>query len=1584
MANSSFNLLNLSALNGTNGFLINGIAENDQLGFSVSNAGDINNDGIDDLIIGAIYADPNGKNSAGQSYVVFGKTNLGSGGSLNLSDLNGTNGFIINGIAAGDLSGTSVSNAGDINNDGIDDLIIGASSADSYNKDNAGQSYVVFGRTNLGSGGSLNLSSLDGTNGFIINGIAAGDLSGFLVSNAGDINNDGIDDLIIGAPDAKPYGKNSAGQTYVVFGGTNLGSGGSLNLSSLDGTNGFLINGIAENDFSGFSVSNAGDINNDGIGDLIIGAPGAKRNGKNRIGQSYVVFGRTNLGSGGILNLSSLNGTNGFLINGIAVNDSSGTSVSNAGDINNDGIDDLIIGALNPYPYDRNYPWQSYVVFGGRNLGSGGTLNLSSLDGTNGFLINGIARFDDSEGISIRNAGDINNDGIDDLIIGAPGAKPNGIRNAGQSYVVFGGTNLGSGGIFNLAFLNGNNGFIINGIAAGDLSGNSVSNAGDINNDGIDDLIIGATGADANGKDFAGQSYVVFGGTNIASSNTSPNLTGTADADNLFGTPSNNIINGLTGDDTIKGNGGQDKFLFRLGDGDDTIADFGGIGKGTTPTSAAIANADTLQFKGSGLTAQNLQLTQNGNNLEVTFEKVAFTKVTLQNFKLENLDNLPESGSRTALGNILFDGQTNIADSFDVFDANSTQTTLFNKNTVTFLNDLNNNITGFDNSADVINGQGGDDIIDGKSGNDILRGGTGNDTLIGGAGNDTLVGSAGADPFFNLSDLNGTNGFIINGIAAGDSSGYLVSNAGDINNDGIDDLIIGASAVYPYDKDSAWQNYVVFGGTNLGSGGTFNLSDLNGTNGFLINGIAEGDFLGNSVSNAGDINNDGIDDLIIWGPNANPNGNSYLGQSYVVFGQTNLGSDGTLNLSSLDGTNGFFINGIAGADYSDESVSNAGDINNDGIDDLIIGAILTSPNGKYEAGQSYVVFGGTNLGSGGTLNVSSLDGTNGFAINGIAEYGHLGYSVSNAGDINNDGIDDLIIGARKFYPESSNDDPGQSYVVFGRTNLGSGGTLNLSDLNGNNGFIINGIAEDSDSGSFVSDAGDINNDGIDDLIIAAKYASRNGKDFVGQTYIVFGGTNLGSGGTLNLSDLNGTNGFFINVIAKGDFSNYSVSKAGDINGDGIDDLIIGEYNATANGKQTAGQSYVVFGGTNVGSSGTLNLSDLNGTNGFIINGIAANDLSGKSVSNAGDINNDGIDDLIIGATGADPNGKNAAGQSYVVFGRTNINSDDTLNSTVTPGNDTLTSNSRQDRFVFRPGDGNDTITDFSGIGKGTKPSVAEIASLDTLQFIGSGLTAENLQLTQNANNLEVTFENIANTKVTLQNFKLETLDNLPASGATPAIGNIEFDGQTNIADSFDVFDANSTQTTLFNKNTVTFLNDLNNSITGFENSNDVINAQGGNDIIYGLSGNDLLRGGAGNDTLVGGAGNDTLVGGAGADYFVYNTDAAFGATAVGVDAMSTTGYVYADFNSSQGDKIILDKTTFNAITSTAGTGFSNKSDFQIISNGGTSTAKIIYDAVSGQLFYNQNGSAAGFGSGGLFATLTGAPTLTASDFVVQV
>ena len=120
--------LELSSLDGTNGFQINGEAADDRSGFSVASAGDINGDGFDDLIVGATRADPNGSDS-GASYVVFGKAS-GFAANLNLSSLNGSNGFQINGEAVGDVSGISVASAGDVNGDGFADLIVGAPGAD--------------------------------------------------------------------------------------------------------------------------------------------------------------------------------------------------------------------------------------------------------------------------------------------------------------------------------------------------------------------------------------------------------------------------------------------------------------------------------------------------------------------------------------------------------------------------------------------------------------------------------------------------------------------------------------------------------------------------------------------------------------------------------------------------------------------------------------------------------------------------------------------------------------------------------------------------------------------------------------------------------------------------------------------------------------------------------------------------------------------------------------------------------------------------------------------------------------------------------------------------------------------------------------------------------------------------------------------------------------------------------------------------------------------------------------------------------------------------------------------------------------
>jgi Ca2+-binding RTX toxin-like protein len=682
----SFTSINLANLNGTNGFILNGIEpENTTSGnsveVSVSNAGDLNNDGIDDIIVGASGTGlqgvevipgggiPNNVDdllSAGESYVVFGKTNFL--GTLNLSNLDGNDGFIIKGANFGDSSGTSVSNAGDINGDGIDDLVIGAPTADPNAELSAGASYVVFGKNNIGDSGVLELSELDGTNGFAIKGIEGGQLVRFgmfsvgvrggdrvgtSVSNAGDINGDGFEDLILGA-----YGniydvvQKNIGKGYVLFGGNNVGNSGDIELAELDGTQGFAVEGIEEFDDFGLSVSNAGDFNGDGFDDLIIGASRVSIDENDSVGASYVLFGSNSIGASGSLKAEEVNGTNGFVIAGIDEYGGAGRSVSNAGDINGDGFDDLIVGAPNAGETMNDYDYQqpdnrgeTYIVFGGSNVGTTGTVQLSELDGTNGFVLNGV-NSEDRSGSSVSNAGDVNGDGFDDIIIGAPYANSNGQENIGKSYVLLGGTDVGASGSIQLDQING---FGINGI----------------NSDGLDDLVIGALDSDSSGSTRV-ESYVVFGFEELPSNT----IQGTSGNDVLNGTANNDVIEALAGNDSIQGLAGNDTIFG--GDGKDTL--FGNLGD------------DSLA----------------GNN-----------------------------------GNDNLFGDTGN----DTIDGGSGADTLRGGTD----NDQLKGNSGFD----LLSGNNGNDVLVGGNGNDILGGDAGNDTLDGGIGNDTLFGGTDAD-FFTL------------------------------------------------------------------------------------------------------------------------------------------------------------------------------------------------------------------------------------------------------------------------------------------------------------------------------------------------------------------------------------------------------------------------------------------------------------------------------------------------------------------------------------------------------------------------------------------------------------------------------------------------------------------------------------------------------------------------------------------------------------------------------------------------------------------------------------------------------------------
>jgi len=476
----------------------------------------------------------------------------------------------------------------------------------------------------------------------------------------------------------------------------------------------------------------------------------------------------------------------------------------------------------------------------------------------------------------------------------------------------------------------------------------------------------------------------------------------------------------------------------------------------------------------------------------------------------------------------------------------------------------------------------------------------------------------------------GFGGFVINGAAQGDRAGLSVSDAGDVNGDGLDDVIVGAFQASPeFAREGA--AYIVFGkvGTEPVS-----LSGIEaGSGGFWILGINPDDWAGFNVSDAGDVNGDGLDDVIV--------GAYFANESYVVFGKATTDS---VNLQDIvAGTGGFVISGDHGQGFG--AVSGAGDVNGDGRDDLIVGASTS--------GSAFVVFGKSNTTSVGLSNVA--DGIGGFLIP-IATTGEPpdpsmpfdNGAVSGAGDVNGDGLDDLVVGV---FNEQSGGlvRDGRSYIVFGKQNDTNPVSLSsISDATVDDpplGYVIYGINPLGETGFSVSGAGDVNGDGLDDVIVGAPHTHPSDVE-TGEAFVVFGKADTAP---VDLFDVEGgVGGFALLGVSVQDYTGFSVSGAGDVNGDGLDDVIVGAFGADSNSLSRTGKSFIAFGKTGTAAI-DLALVEI-GVGGAPLVGIDADEQSGVSVSGAGDVNGDGFADLIVGADSADIVGLNQVGRAYVVFG----------------------------------------------------------------------------------------------------------------------------------------------------------------------------------------------------------------------------------------------------------------------------------------------------------------------------------------------
>lgn len=464
-----------------------GANSNEYAGFSVA-SGDVNGDGLDDVIIGAFRANgpDNQRKFAGRVYVVFGPADI-----YGMVDLASQANVVIYGADAYDYAGSAVA-SGDVNGDGYDDIIIAAEWADGPDnrRIECGEIHVVFGSGSIASNIDLRTQA-----DVVMYGVDICDQAGTSLAT-GDVNGDGQDDIIIGAEWADGLGpghrREDAGEVYVVLGSDSLPS-----TIELFGQAAKIIYGEEKGDHSGNSVA-CGDLNGDGYGDIIVGAMWADgpQNQRFQAGGAYVVLSSKSFDS----RMCDLRTQADLTIFGADTQDRTGMSIT-SGDVNGDGYDDLLVGAGYAGGPNNGRAWagEVHVVLGSDSIFNPVYLKSVDLRKQADFTIYGADR-GNRAGTSVA-SGDVNDDGCDDIIAGASLAQ----SKAGEASVVMGSPDIA--GTLDLA---SGDALIIRGTDAGDQAGVSVA-SGDVNGDGYDDIIVGANWADGpdGSRMRSGETYVI-------------------------------------------------------------------------------------------------------------------------------------------------------------------------------------------------------------------------------------------------------------------------------------------------------------------------------------------------------------------------------------------------------------------------------------------------------------------------------------------------------------------------------------------------------------------------------------------------------------------------------------------------------------------------------------------------------------------------------------------------------------------------------------------------------------------------------------------------------------------------------------------------------------------------------------------------------------------------------------------------------------------------------------------------------------------------------------------------------------------
>ena len=484
------------------------------------------------------------------------------------------------------------------------------------------------------------------------------------------------------------------------------------------------------------------------------------------------------------------------------------------------------------------------------------------------------------------------------------------------------------------------------------------------------------------------------------------------------------------------------------------------------------------------------------------------------------------------------------------------------------------------------------------------------------------------------------------GDASSATGAALGSGSCDVNGDGSADVVTGA---WFWDK-TPYSNigaaYVLLGGNSLTGG---SLGDPTSVNAVRIDGPSVASaFVGFAVGCLGDVNGDGLDDIGI---------SHYTAQkAYVVFGREDFTG---LTLDSI-GDRGFAVAGGPTSGNVGYSMSAVGDLNGDGLDDFGVAEVVADTQGRTNNGRVWVLA--------GRDDITDVDLTAPAAgevlltVDGAISEERIG-NIASVGDVNGDGTDDFLLGSYTSTPwGSAVAVPGAAYVVFG----GVTGEVDAADL-GDDGFAIYGPTRQRDRlGISVAAAGDVDGDGKADLLIGADGVNNaTTGPRTGGAAVVFGSdatdtvytdpTAAPGESVFTCEGLTGTpdtcadpvrRGYWINGIANGDSTGYSVAGIGDVNGDDVPDLALGAYGydpldpATQAPMSGAGATFVVFGDPD---RTVQELATLDDAAGYRIDGLAAGDRHGRQVASVGDVDANGTTDLAMGgdfaARGGSQNGE---------------------------------------------------------------------------------------------------------------------------------------------------------------------------------------------------------------------------------------------------------------------------------------------------------------------------------------------------------